>query len=165
MQPHDPLTHRPCTHVMARAIAAVALTACIATADAQDATRIEQMRQDILELQRAVRDQSRRIDALERQLANASVAPPRTGPSSGVPASPAGSDKWLAPANWDRVGVGMTEQQVLDVLGYPTSVRAEPAGTGKTLFYTMQVGATGFLSGRVVLSDQRVSEVQKPVLR
>jgi len=165
MQARHPPTDRKGTRVMARAVAAVALAACIATADAQDATRIEQMRQDILELQRAVRDQSRRIDTLERQLANAHVAPPaRTGPSSAAPGPP-GSDKWLAPANWDRVRVGMTEQQVLDVLGYPTSVRTETPGAARTLFYTMQVGATGFLSGRVVMSDQRVSEVQKPVLR
>ena len=67
------------------------------------------------------------------------------------------------PAAWEKLRTGMTEQQVLDVLGYPTTSRG--TGASKTLFYTVQVGASGFLSGRVVIVDKAVQEIQKPILR
>ncbi len=147
-----------------RTLIATLLTAFAVTATAQDALRIQELRQEINELQRLVRDQSRRIDALERQLSQTKVAPSPAASSRSPSAAPTpSSDKWLVPAAWEKLRTGMTEQQVLDVLGYPTTSRG--TGGSKTLFYTVQVGASGFLSGRVVIVDQVVQEIQKPILR
>jgi len=133
-------------------------------APAQDALRIEELRQDIAELRRLIREQSRRIDNLERlaRMPDAPDAARRT--REGVPLTlPPGSDKWLSSRNWDRVKPGMKELEVLDILGYPTSVRE---GTkGKTLFYTVPIGESGFLSGRVIIAGEEVREVEKPTLR
>jgi hypothetical protein len=149
---------------MWRVTIATLLTALGVTATAQDALRIQELRQEINELQRLVRDQSRRIDALERQISQAKIAPsPGVSSRSASAAPKPSSDKWLVPAAWERLRTGMTEQQVLDVLGYPTTARG--TGASKTLFYTVQVGASGFLSGRVVIVDNVVQEIQKPVLR
>lgn len=129
-----------------------------------DEWRIRQLMQDINELERAVREQARRIDQLERALAF------RGGPGSpptpdGAPAVLPANNLWLSPARWDRVEPGMTEQQVIDALGYPTSVRTEADGSTKTLFYTVQVGPSGFLSGRVVIAGERVRDVERPTLK
>ena len=60
---------------MWRAMIATLLTAFAVNATAQDALRIQELRQEINELQRLVRDQSRRIDALERQLSQSKLTP------------------------------------------------------------------------------------------
>jgi hypothetical protein len=149
---------------MWRAMIATLLLAFAADAAAQDALRVQELRQEINELKRLVRDQSRRIDALEQQLNLSKVAPsPRVSSRSPSAAPSPGSDKWLVPGAWEKLRTGMTEQQVLDLLGYPTTSRG--GDTSKTLFYTVQVGATGFLSGRVVIVDKAVQEIQKPILR
>lgn len=148
---------------MWRAVFATMLTAIAVNASAQDALRIQELRQEINELQRLVRDQSRRIDALEREISRSKVAV-SPGPPRARPAAPAASaEKWLVPGNWEKLRTGMTEQQVLDTLGYPTTVRG--GQDSKTLFYTVQVAPSGFLSGRVVIENRQVREIQKPTLR
>ena len=148
---------------MWRAMIVTLLTAVALNATAQDALRIQELRQEINELQRLVRDQGRRIDSLERQLNRSKLAVSPGPPRSPSAAPSAGAEKWLVPANWERLRTGMNEQQVLDLIGYPTTARG--GDTGKTLFYTVQVGASGFLSGRVVIVDKEVREIQKPILR
>jgi hypothetical protein len=148
---------------MWRAMIATLLTVVAVNAHAQDALRIQELRQEINELQRLVRDQARRIDRLEQQLGQAKIAVSPGPPRSPATPTPAGSDKWLVPGNWEKLRTGMTEQQVLDTVGYPTTSRGN--GADKTLFYTVQVGANGFLSGRVVITDKEVREIQKPILR
>jgi hypothetical protein len=146
-----------------RLLLATLLTAAAAIAHAQDALRVQELRQEINELQRTVRDQARRIERLEQQLGQSKIAVSPGPPRSPVPPTPAGSDKWLVPGNWEKLRTGMTEQQVLDTIGYPTTSRGTAAS--KTLFYTVQVGANGFLSGRVLITDREVREIQKPILR
>jgi hypothetical protein len=147
-----------------RSIGLAALAVLPIAAFAADDLRIEQLKQDIAELHRLLREYDRRIDQLEQQRFRAPTQLP--GRSADAPAgAPPGSDKWLTPANWDKVRPGMSEQQVLEVLGYPTSVRQTETDGAKTLFYTMQVGPSGFLSGRVVIAGDAVREVERPVLR
>jgi hypothetical protein len=140
-----------------RSIGLAALAVLPIAAFAADDLRIEQLKQDIAELHRLLREYDRRIDQLEQQRFRAPTQLPGRAPP--------GSDKWLTPANWDKVRPGMSEQQVLEVLGYPTSVRQTETDGAKTLFYTMQVGPSGFLSGRVVIAGDAVREVERPVLR
>jgi hypothetical protein len=59
----------------------------------------------------------------------------------------------------------MTEKQVFDILGYPTSARTSENNAVKTLFYTVPVGNSGFLSGRVELENDSVRAIQRPALR
>jgi hypothetical protein len=57
----------------------------------------------------------------------------------------------------------MSELEVIGLLGPPTSMRT--TDSGRVLLYAMEIGASGFLSGRVTLRDRVVQEVQSPVLR
>src|SRR5439155_14334905 len=75
---------------------------------------------------------------------------------------PGGFLGWKVPLNWDKVRYGMSERQVIATLGQPTSAKQE-AGTWRTLYYRGEVGSSGFVSGNVVLNDDRVFAVYKPV--
>lgn len=130
--------------------------------------KTRQLAQDVAELQRTVRQQQTRIDQLEREIARVTSRSPRGASGAEKPASPAideANQLWLSPKSWDRVQNGMTEAQVLEVLGYPTSARVGDNSGVKTLFYTLQVGSSGFLSGQVELENNRVRVIQKPTLR
>ena len=59
----------------------------------------------------------------------------------------------------------MSEFEVIDILGPPSSVRGAPESESRTLMYAMEIGSSAFLSGRVELKDRRVVEVQVPALR
>ena len=56
----------------------------------------------------------------------------------------------------------MSELEVIDLLGAPTSMRAE--GDARVLLYAMEIGSSGFLRGSVTLRDRAVVEVQQPTL-
>lgn len=58
----------------------------------------------------------------------------------------------------------MTEAEAVTILGAPTALRADSAGN-RTLFYSIELPAGGFLSGRVVLERGRVTEISAPALR
>ncbi len=57
----------------------------------------------------------------------------------------------------------MSELEVIEILGQPTSMRSE--GDSRLLLYAMEIGASGFLSGSVRLRDGEVVEVQTPILK
>src|SRR5438034_9453869 len=76
---------------------------------------------------------------------------------------PGGFLGWKVPLNWDKVRYGMSERQVISILGQPTSVEEPIRGGLRTLFYRGEVGSSGFVSGNVQLSDDRVYLVNKPV--
>ena len=71
--------------------------------------------------------------------------------------------KWHTPSNWDRIKDGMSETQVISVLGSPTSTESIGAGEYSYLFYRGEVPGSGFVSGNVRLTYDRVWEVNKPV--
>lgn len=127
--------------------------------------RTRQLMQDVAELQRTLRQQALRIDQLEREISRLTGAPvTRPATSEGVSARDLEKQPWLAPKTWDRVKLGMSEIEVLDILGYPTSARTAQ-DKSKTLFYSVQVSPAGFLSGNVELTDNRVRAVNRPALR
>lgn len=144
----------------------VAATTC-GTAVAQvDDFRTRQLMNDVAELQRLVRQQAQRIDQLERQIRQMSAAP-----GSRVPAAPAAegpavtNQTWLEPGTWERVRPGMSAQEVLTILGVPTSMRTDENTQVRTLFYTLPVGDSGFLSGTVELVNDRVRAINRPTLK
>lgn len=134
-------------------------------ADADDALRIDQLRQDVLDLQRHLREQARRIERLEQLLARERRAgAARTTGDEDEAARLAEPPPWLAVEKWRRIERGMTEPEAVAILGTPTALRADPAGT-RTLFYSMELPAGGFLSGRIVVERGRVAEISTPALR
>jgi hypothetical protein len=139
------------------------LIAAVAAPVRADDVRVNQIMLDVQDLQRTVRDQARRIDELERSLAQARFSLGAGPASRGQPLKPPG-EEWLQSRNWERVRTGMTAQDVIAVLGAPASMRESDDGR-KTLLYAMQLGASGYLAGSVVIANDRVVEVTRPLLR
>ena len=134
---------------------------------ADDSSRISQLELEIQRLRTRVDEQQRRILRLEEELDR------RKGP--GIPALPkpdhdpgdaadsAAAIKpmpWHTPKSWASVAKGMTEAEVKEILGTPTS--AEAVGAFKTMFYRGPVAGAGSLSGIVNLREGRVVAVNAP---
>ncbi|HJY42319.1 MAG TPA: hypothetical protein VJ303_13810, partial [Steroidobacteraceae bacterium] len=64
---------------------------------------------------------------------------------------------------WERIRAGMSELEVIGVLGAPTSMRQD--GDTRVLLYAMEIGASGFLGGSVEFRDRAVTAINKPVLK
>jgi hypothetical protein len=70
---------------------------------------------------------------------------------------------WVDAAKWRQVRPGMSELQVVALLGPPTSMRAE--GDAWVLLYALEIGTTHFLGGSVRLRERAVTEVRAPALQ
>ena len=124
--------------------------------------RLMKLEQDVRNLERQVQTLTRQIDELKQQAARAgdrSTPTPRSSTASAATSSTA----WLEAARWDRVRTGMSELEVIGILGPPTSLRQE--GAVRVLLYAMEIGSANFLGGSVEFRDQAVSEVRKPTLK
>lgn len=133
------------------------LLACLPLSAIADDLRVSQLEQEVRRLERQVMALSRRLDELQRPtFTNARPAAPA------VPPQPAG-DEWIDAAKWQRVKPGMSELEVVGLLGSPTSMREEKGE--RVLLYALEVSTSGFLSGSVTLRDRKVARVQTPVLR
>ena len=141
---------------------ALLLIAAAHGAAAQDDYKVIKLEQDMRNLERQVQELSRQLGQAQRQIAQLGGRPV-TRTDSAEPAAADTSTPWLNVKNWDRLREGMTELQVIELLGPPTSVRAE--GNGRTLFYAMEIGSNGFLSGTVRFEERKVEDIQKPTLR
>ena len=120
---------------------------------------------ELATLRRLIEEQGRRLTALEAEVRRLR----RTGPalsSNGAVSSLARSQAfqfgsaWHSPANWDTIRIGMSESQVIAVLGRPTSIEGV---VDRTFFYRGEVPGSGFVSGNVKLTDDRVYVINKPV--
>jgi hypothetical protein len=130
------------------------------TAPADDA-RERQLELDVQQLRRELMAQSRRIDELERLAGRGGI---RETAVATIPVSPV-LPNWLMAPNWERVRQGMSEAEVRQVLGAPTSVREGSTAQRKTFFYALEVAPEAYLAGSVEIADGKVAEVKKPVLR
>ena len=137
------------------------------TAVADDAARISRLETEIQQLRTLVNEQARRIQRLEEELsrrAGASEPQPRPRPRVGEVrtdgAQSAARQPWHGAAVWDRVAKGMTEDEVMQILGKPTS--AESVGVLKTLFYRGAAPGGPPVSGHVNFKDGRVVAIRKP---
>jgi len=115
----------------------------------------DDLKGEITSLKQTVLKHEQRIAALEKAIAR--LLAPGNSPLSkktGKPKSitPGG---WQVPSNWERIKKGMSERQVISILGQPTSVKN--LSSYRTLFYR------GFISGKVELDDDQVWMVRKPV--
>jgi hypothetical protein len=130
-------------------------------AAAADDYKVIKLEQDVRRLEQQVRDLSREIADLRRQ----SGAPPLAAPREQEKAAPSTSPLWLQAKNWQRLRVGMSELEVVEALGPPTSTRVAGDGTGRILFYALEIDTGSFLGGSVEFRDRRVVEINTPVLK
>lgn len=137
----------------------VSMLAITAPSLAQTDFKVMKLEQDVRSLERQVEDMKRQLAELQRRSNQPGNLPARMD----QPPPPSTPPAWLVAANWERVKPGMSELQVIELLGPPTSTRA--AANSRTLFYAMDIGASGFLGGNVRLADKKVVEVVRPVLR
>lgn len=133
-----------------------------ALAAEDDTYRLMKVEQDVRTLEREVQTLTRRLDELKQQQSRAGDrSAPATRSSSASAAT--SSTAWLEAARWDRVRTGMSELEVIGVLGAPTSMREENGA--RVLLYAMEIGASGFLGGSVQFRGNAVTEVHKPTLK
>jgi hypothetical protein len=123
--------------------------------------KVIKLEQDVRRLEQQVRDLSREIADLRRQ----SGAPPLSAPRDQEKPAPSTSPLWLQAKNWQRLRAGMTELEVIDALGPPTSTRVANDGATRILFYALEIDIGSFLGGSVELRDRRVVEINTPVLK
>jgi hypothetical protein len=140
----------------------ILLTAmCLLTSGAAaDDFKIIKLEQDVRNLERQVQSLTREIADLRSRVARSGEQPSLSRAAG--QSQPASFD-WLSATNWNRVRPGMSEFEVIGILGPPTSMR--PAEAGRVLLYAMEIGSNGFLSGSVTLKDQEVAAVEKPSLK
>lgn len=132
----------------------------------QSDVRLDALANELALMRRTLAEQEKRLSALEQAIkelrdearpttpgAELRRSRPSTSAQSRVP--------WQVPGNWDRVQFGMSDSQVMAILGPPTSV--ERVGSLRTLFYRGEVSGSGLVSGNVKLLEDRVYLVNKPV--
>ena len=127
---------------------------------AADDYKISQLEQAVRTLQRQVDEQSRQLDELRRRLSAAPNLPAVPALRGG---QVAGGDTWIDAQRWQQLRIGMTELEVLGLLGPPTSMRA--VEEGRVLLYAREIGSSGFLGGSVTLRERVVTRIEKPVLK
>jgi seryl-tRNA synthetase len=139
----------------------VVLVSFSAVAAEDDTYRLMKVEQDVRNLERQVQTLTRELDDLRQQQSRAGSQLP-SARSSSAPAG-ASSTAWLEATRWERIRTGMSELEVIGVLGPPTSMRQD--GDTRVLLYAMEIGSTGFLGGSVEFRDRAVTAVNKPVLK
>lgn len=145
---------------MRQAVLAAMVLLAPMVAGAADALKITQIEQDIRLLQQQMQEQSRQIELLRARLAPSAALPESRGPPR---PSSVQTEAWIDASKWALVQPGMSEFEVITILGPPTSMRA--ADDERVLLYAVEIGASGFLGGSVTLRDRSVVQVQEPVLR
>ncbi len=118
--------------------------------------RVDELKKQVAQLKLKVADQESRIAELEKavKLLQSAATP--------VPAPiPPTTPPWYHAGNWDQIKSGMSESQVVAILGPPTSV--DSSIDQRTLFYSPDPNSTSTLSGSVTLVDDRVTAMTPPV--
>jgi hypothetical protein len=130
-----------------------------ATAFGNDSNRIIRLEQDVRDLERHISTLEREVRELRQQARRGGL-----GDLGEVPSEPAPtSDTWLSSTKWKALRVGMSEMEVIETLGQPTSMRVQE--DSRVLLYAMEIGTSGFLGGSVTLKDRKVIEIEPPVLK
>jgi hypothetical protein len=134
------------------------MLACTPVLAAADDLKVAQLEQDVRDLKRQMLALSRQLDEIRNR---PGPPPARVAQTQGPP--PTSQDAWVDAGKWQRLRVGMSELEVLSLLGPPTSMREENGA--RLLLYAMEIGASGYLSGSVSLRERVVSGIQKPELK
>lgn len=152
----------------------LAATACILAmgavpARADDGARINNLESELQRLRTQVAEQNRRIQRLEarlEQLGGARIPDPdalaRSDSAAEDKVHPTGPQPWHTSRTWEKVAVGMSQAEVIAILGDPTAVEA--VDNYKTLFYS-DGAAGGDISGHINLKDDLVVAIKMPASR
>jgi outer membrane protein assembly factor BamE (lipoprotein component of BamABCDE complex) len=131
--------------------------ACIATAQTRD-PRVDDLTKETAQLKRTIADQERRIAELEKTVkALQGVAAPSSG------RIPPDTPPWHLASNWNLITKGMSEAQVVGILGPPTSLQS--VTDVRTLFYQPDSRSSTSLNGSVTLTDDRVTASVPPNIK
>jgi hypothetical protein len=117
--------------------------------------RVDALTTEVAQLKRTMADQEQRIAELEKAVrALQTVAAP-------VPERiPAPTPAWHLASNWNLIKTGMSEAQVVEILGPPT---LEETDTDlRNLYYQPDPRSTTTLNGSVTLKDDRVTAMAPP---
>ena len=137
-------------------IGILGLLACssLASAQTQD-SRLDQLEEETARLKATVAEQGRRITELENTIKTLhAILIPVPKPI------PAPTPAWQEPSGWTLLRPGMSEAQVVQILGQPTGVEAET--DVRVLLYETGSSAVKTFKGTVTLIDDRVSAAQPP---
>jgi hypothetical protein len=126
----------------------------LATAQTRD-SRVDDLTKEVAQLKRRIADQDARIAELERAVKSLQLA------AAPLPAPiPSETPAWHRPSNWTQIKKGMSEAQVVEILGPPTSV--DSSIDKRILLYTPDSSSTSTLQGSVTLVDDRVIAMTPP---
>jgi len=133
----------------------------------QTNARIDALNKELALIRHVMADQEKRVSALEEVVRRfqeelGSGKPRGDLRQSGPLTSTLSLAAWQVPGNWDRLKSGMSESQVISILGPPTNVD-RTTGSIPVLFYKGEVPGSGVVSGNVKLMEDRVYLVNKPV--
>jgi hypothetical protein len=144
---------------MTRVLLMMVLAGASLSTLAADDLKVSQLEQDVRDLQRQVQALSRQIEMQRLQPAPSGIASGRQSPPPVAATTPA----WVDAAKWSKLRPGMSELEVVTLLGAPTSMRA--GADQRTLMYALEIGSSGFLSGSITLRDGQVVDIRKPALQ
>lgn len=143
-------------------ILVLCMTATLCSAQAQQPKpeqkgdpEIAKLVKEIDDLKQLTADQDKRIADLEKtvKMLQALLVP--------VPKPiPAPTPAWTSASNWNLIKAGMSEAQVVDLLGPAT--RVQSVTDSRTLFYEPDPRSSSTLSGSVTLKDDRVIAMSPP---
>lgn len=147
---------------MRAAFLLVSLMCASPLAMAVDDFRVLRLEQDVRALEREVQTLRRLVGEMQQRAQRSdptyqfSVEQPSQTDET--------NDAWLKAAAWNRLRVGMSELEVIEILGKPSALRPD-AQNRRALLYSLEIGTTNFLSGAVSFADGKVVEIQKPALK
>lgn len=146
-----------------RTLLAAVLLCAPGAAMAADDFKITQLETEVRDLQRQVLTLARQIEQLQAQHAQPAPSRDLPEPKSAPPAAAMGTPAWVDAAKWKRLAPGMSELDVISLLGPPNSMRTKD--DQRVLLYALEIGSSGFLGGSVTLRDRVVVAMQIPVLQ
>lgn len=141
-------------------ISVLAIVLCMGetstTAWAEDSARIRQLEDDVKILKQSIVKQGNRIDILERQLST-TISP--FNYNKNLPTEGDTSGGWHNLTNWQRIKHGMSERQVISILGQSTSFTG--LLPNRTIYYRGKVNGS-FVTGNIDFDDDRVMRIHIP---
>ena len=117
--------------------------------------RVDALTTEVAQLKRTVADQDQRIAELEKTVkALQAIAMPKPE------RIPAPTPPWQLASSWTQIKPGMSEAQVVEILGPPT--HSDTVTDVRTLYYQPDPHSTTTLTGSVTLMDDRVTTMVPP---
>ena len=118
-------------------------------------SQLDELKKETAQLKALLAEEGRRIAELEKMVkALQAIANPAPAPI------PSPAPLWQSASNWNQVKKGMSEAQVVDILGPPT--RVDASIDVRTLVYQPDSKSTLTINGSVTLTDDRVTAMKPP---